>query len=384
MSARKLAIVAGESSGDALGAKLMAALRAGAGQDIAFVGVGGSAMAGQGLESFFPLGDIHVMGISAVLARLPLILRRIRETAERIVAERPDGLIIIDSPDFTHRVAMRVRKALPGLKVVDYVSPSVWAWRPGRARAMRAYVDRVLALLPFEPAAHRRLGGPDCVYVGHPLTERLAELRPSAAEAARRGAKPPLVLVLPGSRRSEIERLMSPFGEALAMLSKRVGPFDLALPTLPHVEALARSQSAHWPVLPRIVLGEAEKFALFRSARAALAASGTVTLELALAGVPHVGAYRVSGLELLVRPFVSTTSFLLPNLVLGEKAIPELMQEDCTPDRLAGALAPLIGDGPERAAQVGALARLDALMALPDGQAPSAAAARAAMEVLGW
>ena len=145
-------------------------------------------MAAEGLKSLFPLADVAVMGVLPVLKRLPTLIDRIRRAAAAIVAAQPDALVIIDSPDFTHRVARRVRRALPELPVIDYVSPSVWAWRPGRARAMRAYVDCVLALLPFEPAAHQRLGGPRCVYVGHPLIERLADLRPSDAEARRRAA----------------------------------------------------------------------------------------------------------------------------------------------------------------------------------------------------
>ena len=181
----RIALVAGEVSGDQLGFKLMRALRE-ANPGVAFMGVGGDAMTAEGLSSLFPMSDIAVMGILPVLARLPTLLARIRATADAIIAARPDALVIIDSPDFTHRVARRVRAALPGLPVVDYVSPTVWAWRPGRARKMRGYVDTVLALLPFEPEAHRRLGGPDCVYVGHPLIERLSELRPDAGEARRR------------------------------------------------------------------------------------------------------------------------------------------------------------------------------------------------------
>src|SRR5208337_4793527 len=179
--------------------------------DVVFVGVGGEAMEAEGLKSLFPISDIAVMGILPVLARLPKLIARIRTTAEAIVATRPDALVIIDSPDFTHRVARRVRAALPELPIVDYVSPSVWAWRPGRAKAMRTYVDCVLALLPFEPEAYRRLNGPRCVYVGHPLIERLGTLRPNADEARRRAADPPLIVVLPGSRRSEIRRLTKVF-----------------------------------------------------------------------------------------------------------------------------------------------------------------------------
>ena len=172
-------LVAGEESGDQLGGKLMSALKARLGaQGVRFGGIGGTAMQAEGLQSLFPLTDIAVMGIGAVLARLPALLRRVRRAADAIVAARPDALVIIDNPDFTHLVAKRVRRRAPEIPVVNYVSPSVWAWRPGRAKKMRAYVDHVLALKPFEPEAHLRLGGPACTYVGHPLVERLAEFRP--------------------------------------------------------------------------------------------------------------------------------------------------------------------------------------------------------------
>ena len=174
-------------------------------------GVGGRAMAAAGISSPFPIDDLAIFGLTDIPQRAPTILRRIRETADLIVAARPDAVVIIDSPDFTHRVARRVRRHAPTIPILDYVSPSVWAWRPGRARAMRDYVDCVLAILPFEPEAHRRLGGPPCVYVGHPMAERLGELRPNPEEAKRRAADPPLVLVLPGSRSSEIRRLLGHF-----------------------------------------------------------------------------------------------------------------------------------------------------------------------------
>lgn len=380
MSTLRLGVIAGEPSGDQLGYKLMRALRAE--REVEFLGVGGEAMTAEGFSSFFPMSDIAVMGVAAVVARLPLLLRRIRETAEALIAARPDALVIIDSPDFTHRVARRVRKALPGLPIIDYVSPTVWAWRPGRARKMAAYVDCVLALLPFEPEAHQRLGGPRCVYVGHPLIERLADLRPSADEARLRAAEPARLVVLPGSRRTEIRRLMHDFGGAVARIAA-TRPLDVVLPTLPHVREEVERFARDWAVKPRIVLGEAERYAAFRTARAALAASGTVTLELALAGVPMVGAYRVSKLEEQLKYLVQVSSFLLPNLILGESAVPELMQQDCTPEKLAAALAPLLGDGQERAAQVAALGRLDARMALEGGEAPSARAARAVLETLG-
>jgi len=379
----RVALVAGEPSGDQLGFKLMRALSEQTNGEIEFLGVGGAAMTAEGLASLFPLTDVAVMGLGPVLKRLPTLIDRIRRAAAAIVAARPDALVIIDSPDFTHRVARRVRRALPDLPVIDYVSPSVWAWRPGRAKAMRAYVDCVLALLPFEPEAHRRLGGPRCVYVGHPLIERLDELRPNAAEARRRAEAPPLVLVLPGSRRSVVARLMADFGAAIAAAEREAGPFEVVLPTLPHVESEVRARASLWPRPPRVVTGEAEKFAAFRSARAALAASGTVTLELALAGAPLVGAYKVSALEAPLRPLIKLPfSVLLPNLALGEAAIPEFLQGDCRPAALAAALAALVVDGPARAAQLKALEALDARMRLADGRPPSAHAAAAVLETV--
>jgi lipid-A-disaccharide synthase len=381
MNPLRVALVAGEHSGDQLGFKLMRALREARSGHVAFSGVGGEAMEAEGLESLFPMSDIAVMGILPVLARLPTLLARIRETAQAIIADRPDVLIIIDSPDFTHRVARRVRAALPNLPIVDYVSPSVWAWRPGRAKAMRTYVDCVLALLPFEPEAYRRLDGPRCVYVGHPLIERLGELRPNAEEARRRASAPPLIVVLPGSRRSEVTRLMADFGGALATLRQSVGPFSLVLPTLPHIEGEVRAMATNWPE-PTITLGEEAKYAAFRVAHAGLAASGTATLELALAGVPMVGAYKVSLVEEQLKYLIKVPSILLPNLILGERAIPEKLQKDCTPVALAAALVEIVRDGPARSAQLEALSRLDQLMALPDGGAPSAHAARAVLETI--
>jgi lipid-A-disaccharide synthase len=372
-----ISLVAAEESGDSLGASLARALRLREGPELRIDGVGGRAMAVEGIASPFAIDDLSIIGFTTIPRRLPTILRRIGETADRIVAARPDALVIIDSPDFTHRVARRVRARAPDVPIIDYVSPSVWAWRPGRAPAMRTYVDCVLAILPFEPAAHQRLGGPPCVYVGHPLTERIAELRPSAAEADRRAADPPLVLVLPGSRGSEIRRLLAIFGEAIAQVQARHGAMELVLPTLPHLASTVREIVAGWAPQPRIVVEPAAKWEAFRNARAALAASGTVTLELAVAGVPTVAAYRVPLIEEMVARIAGLqarlTSVILANLVIGENVVPEFLQRECTPERLAAALLPLLADTPERARQVSAFGRLDGIMALD--LAPSAKAA---------
>ena len=378
-------IVAGEESGDALGASLANALHGRDDWTIKFSGVGGRAMAAAGIPSPFAIDDLSIIGFTAIPRRLPTILRRIRETADAVIAARPDVLVIVDSPDFTHRVARRVRAAAPAIAIIDYVSPSVWAWRPGRARAMRRYVDCVLAILPFEPATHVRLGGPPCIYIGHPLIERLAEMRPNADEARRRRADPPRVLVLPGSRSSEIRRLLAIFGAAIAEIAARVGPMELVLPTLPHLVAAVREGVAGWAVTPQIVVEPEQKWAAFRTARAALAASGTVTLELALAGVPTVAAYRVPLIEEVIARLAGLrarlTSVILANLVIGENVIPEFLQRDCTPQALAAALLPLLSDTPERARQVEAFGRLDRIMAI-DG-APSIKAAAIVVDVAG-
>ena len=374
---RDVFLVAGEKSGDELGYKLMRALREAAGGELRLRGVGGEAMEREGLASLFPQSDIAVMGFLPVVARLPTLLRRIRETAEAVIADPPDVLVIIDSPDFTHRVAKRVRARLPHLPIVNYVSPTVWAWRPGRARKMRAYVDHLLALLPFEPAVHARLGGPLTTYVGHPLIERLSDFRPSVEEAAQRAATPPTVLLLPGSRRSEIGRLLELFGETALRIEALAGPVDFVLPAVTHLEGAIREGVAKWAKPPRVAMGEAAKLAAFRSARAALAASGTVSLELALAGVPMVVAYRVSKIEeTIVRALATAPSVVLPNLILGENVVPEFLQEAASPEALAQAVAALLPEGAARQAQAVALAKLDGLMRLPNCDTPSARAAR--------
>ncbi len=373
MKAPRIFLVAGEASGDQLGAALMRALRA-ANRDIAFTGVGGEAMTNEGLASLFPLEDIAVMGLFPVLARLPRLLRRIEQTARAIVDQAPDCLVIIDAPDFTHRVARRVRAARPDLPIVDYVSPTVWAWRPGRARAMRDYVDCVLALLPFEPLAHARLGGPRCVYVGHPLVERLAELTPRAR--GRGGARS--LLVLPGSRLAEVRRMTPIYGETLELLLRERADFDVVVPVAPHMEEALRREVRDWPMTPKLV-GQAEKFAAFGAARAALVTSGVATLELALAEVPMAVAYRVSRAESLLRVLVNVDSIVLPNLILGENVVPEFVQEKATPRALAEALRPLLGESGSRDAQLAAFERVRARL-LEAGRSPSTRAADIVLE----
>jgi lipid-A-disaccharide synthase len=375
-------LVAGEESGDRLGAALLAAITRRS-PGARFSGVGGAQMAGLGVPSLFALGDLAIIGFAAIPASLPKIFKRIRETADAVIAAKPDVLVIIDSPEFTHRVARRVRARAPAIPIVDYVCPSVWAWRSSRARAMRAYVDHVLALLPFEPAVMRQLGGPPCSFVGHPLSERLASLRPNAEEARRRLTDPPLLLVLPGSRASEIRRLAGVFGDAVALAAERVGALEVVVPAVPWLVDVVTAAVASWRIPARVVSEPSEKDVAFRTARAALAKSGTSTLELAVAGIPMVAAYKVSLLEeLAAHLLIKIRNVILANLVLGENVVPQILQRDCTPERLAAALVPLLIDTPERRRQIEAFARLDTIMDIGKA-APSDRAAAVVLDCAG-
>lgn len=375
-------IIAGEESGDLLGANLMRALSERQGGRVAFVGVGGSRMAAQGLQSMFPMEEVVVHGLAEAIVHAPRLYARIRQTALAVAIAKPDVLVLVDCPGFNLRVGRMVHRLNRTIPIVDYVSPSVWAYFPGRARKMARYINELLAILPFEPAVHKRLGGPACTYVGHPLTERLASLRPAAGE--RRvlgpGVKPTLV-VLPGSRRSEIGALLGRFGDAVRRIVDAVGPVELVLPAVPHLLDEIREGIAAWAVQPEIVTGEAATYAAFRRAHAALAASGTVTLELALAAVPMVVAYRV---DPLIRPFkgiLQVDSIVLANLILGDNVIPEFLDGRATPDRLAAAVIPLLSDTPERRRQLAAFDRIEAAMVLDHGT-PSSRAADVVLETV--
>jgi lipid-A-disaccharide synthase len=380
----RLAVVAGEASGDALALSFLAALRERLGtRPIELCGVGDHGLPEAGLKPLFPQADIAVMGFGPVIARLPLLLRRIEDAAAGIAAFEPDLLLTIDSPDFCLRVAKKVRARAPRIPIVHWVCPSVWAWRSGRARRMAPHVDRILALLPFEPAALARLGGPETVYVGHPLMERLAQMRPDAQEQRRRDdAGRPLVLVLPGSRRSEIHHLMPVFGAAVAKTAAAAPGARFVLPAVERLKPMIAAAAARWPVLPEIVSGDEAKLATFRAARAALAASGTVTLELALSRVPTVAAYRGAGWEAFVaRRLVKLTSVILPNLILGRNIVPEFIQEEATADALSRHLLSAMAEGDRRSEQLAGFAEVEAIM-ISAGPSPAANAVAAALALV--
>lgn len=382
----KVFIVAGEASGDQLASALIPELRKRADGNVSFSGVGGELMEAEGFHSLFPFSDVSVMGPLAIAARLPKIVKRVYETVDAVAAFNPDVLVIVDSPEFTHPIAKRVKKRMPHLPVVNYVSPSIWAWRPGRAARMKPYVDHVLALLPFEPAAHERLGGPDCTYVGHPLIERMEWMETLDTEELARDLglekDRPVLTVLPGSRPNEVRRLVDPFGSALRLLQERIGTFEVIIPVVQSVRHLVEKGAADWPVKPHLVDGRTRKFQAFRLSDAALAASGTVTLELALAGTPMVVGYKVDlWFAAIVQHFISAPSAVLPNLIIGDKTFPEFLQWHCTPKNLVNALEPLMSDTPERRAQLDGIARLRERIKV-DENTPSGKAAEVILGLL--
>ncbi len=370
----RLFLVAGEPSGDRLGAALMAGLKSLA-PGVTFAGVGGPAMAAEGLQSLFPMDEIAVMGIAEVLPRYRSLKARIRQTAQAVLADPPDALITIDSPDFCLRVAGIVRAARPGLRTMHYVAPSVWAWRPGRAAKMARVIDHVLALLPFEPP-YMTEAGMSCDFVGHPV---VAEPRATPQEANAFHGTGPLVLALPGSRKGEVTRLAPVIGTTLALLRPRFSNLRVALPTVPGVLPLVRELVKDWPVRPEIVTDPARKRAAFAAADVALAASGTVSLELAANACPMVVAYDMHPLTLwLMRRMARVETVTLVNLVSETRAVPEFLGKDCRPARLAPALARLLTEPEARRAQEEAM-QLTMERLGRGGEAPGLRAARSVL-----
>jgi lipid-A-disaccharide synthase len=374
----KIGIVAGEESGDLLAADLVRALKAATGREVRLVGVGGRHLSELGLNSAFDASEIALGGLSAILRDLPRLMRRIGQIAALIAREKPDCLVTVDSPDFSLRVARKVRATAPDIPIVHYVCPSVWAWRPGRAPAMRPYVDRILCILPFEVKELERLSGPPGTFVGHRLTNDPGVLAAAARQAEPRDLSPgrtKTLLVLPGSRRGEVRRLIEPFGETAAILGKRGHRMRLLLPTVPHVVDLVRSATSGWNERPEIVIDAPGKWRAFGAADVALIASGTVSLELALSGVPMISCYRLDPVMRMAQGLVKTWSGVLPNLIADQPLVPEAYNRYVQPISLARYIEALWSDTHMRRWQVDGFAEVRRRMttARPAGEIAAAA-----------
>jgi lipid-A-disaccharide synthase len=379
MDVLRVFVVAGEPSGDELGGRLMAALRDLCGDQVRFAGVGGPAMEAQGLQSLFPMAELSVMGLFEVLPHVPRLLRRIRETAAAIDAMAPDVVVTIDSPSFAYRVVKRVRnRRIPR---VHYVAPTVWAWRPWRVRKIRGTFDLVLTLLPFETPFFEKAGIP-CRFVGHPVVEYGADSGDGPGFRRKYGIAEDdaLICVLLGSRRSEVTRLAEPFAGALALLRERHPSLKAVVPTVSGVGGLVRELTDSFPVPTLVVQGRDEKYGAMAASNAAIAASGTVALEIALAGLPAVIAYKVSAVTAtILRALVMVRFANLINLILEREVVPERLQERCTPEILAAEVEKLLG--PAGARQIEE-AR-DAVVQLgAEGDPPSRRAAQAVIDVV--
>jgi lipid-A-disaccharide synthase len=376
-------LVAGEPSGDVLGGRLMLALKQETFGAIRFAGVGGERMKAQGLQSLFPMEELALFGLAELLPKLPSLLRRMKQTEQAILEMKPAAVVTIDAPDFCFRVARKVKKANPDIPLIHYVAPTVWAWRPGRAAKIAKFLDHLLALLPFEPPYFEKVGL-DCSFVGHPIVESGADAGDADRFRARHNLESDtrIVTILPGSRRSEVTKLLPDFKGTLDILAPRLPRVVAAVPTVPATKALVEEAVKSWPLPAVVVEGDQDKYDAFAASEAALAASGTVALELALARLPAVIAYRIHALTYrLYRGLIKVRFVNLVNIMLNRMLVPELLQEECRPSRLAEALGRLLDDPAARQEQIEGVAEVAAWLGQGDTP-PSRRAAEVVMRVI--
>jgi lipid-A-disaccharide synthase len=371
-------LVAGEHSGDVLGARLMAALRH-TRPDLTFAGVGGPRMEALGFVSLFPMHELAVMGLLEILPRVRQLSRRLAETAADIAAKRPDVVVTIDSPGFN----LRLLKQLHALPRIQYVAPQVWAWREHRVKKFPGLWEQLLCLLPFEEKFFAGHGLP-ATFVGHPVLESGADAGDAARFRAAHGLAPDarIVVLMPGSRRSEAPRLLPVYGAAMALLAKQMPGLVPVVPVASAVAATVARATGRWAVRPVIVTELQDKHDAYAAASAALTKSGTSTLELALAGVPMAVTYRVNPITAMIaRRLIRVPHVAMVNLLAGRLVVPELLQQDCTPEKLAATLSTLLTDTAAADAQRTAFRAAMASLS-PAGRSPSRAAADEVLAML--
>ena len=374
-------LIAGEPSGDLIASRLMAALKGRTDDGVRFAGIGGPLMAEQGLESLFPYDELSLMGVLEVVPHVPRMLRRIRATARTARRLRPAAFVSVDVPEFTLRVARRLK--CTGFPLIHYVAPTVWAYRPGRAAEIARYLDRVLCLFPFEPP-YFETEGLDARFVGHPLVEEPIGDADGKDFRSRHGIAPaqPVIAVLPGSRASELRRHEPVFGEVVRTLGRRVEGLHILVPTLPQNRATVAAQTASWGATVTVVEGKGEKYAAFAASNVALTASGMATLELALAGVPMIVCYRANPLTAVIaRRVVKVPHVAMPNIIAERRAAPEFLQRDCTPRRLVPAVEQLLQDDGRQRDQIDSFREIAARLGR-GGPAPSVRAAEAVLQMV--
>ncbi|BAE51288.1 lipid-A-disaccharide synthase [Paramagnetospirillum magneticum] len=377
-------LIAGEPSGDLLGGRLMAALKERLGEGVSFAGIGGESMRAEGLTSLFPMTELSVMGLVEVLPRIPKILRRVKQTISDIETKRPDALVTIDSWGFNGRIQAGLKARGVPVPRIHYVAPMVWAWKSGRTKTLARVLDLLLTLLPNEPEWFEK-EGLKTLHVGHPVIEGAASRGDGAAFRVRHGFAPDrkLLCVLPGSRHSETAKLLAPFGETIALLARRFPDLAVVVPTVETVADEVSQAVKSW-ALPSMVVRGPEKYDAFAACDAALAASGTVALELAMARLPAVITYKVSPVSAFIATRflgLSLKFVTLVNILVDEAVMPELLQDDCRPDKLAAAVEHLLTDEAARALQAAGARRALEKLGL-GGESPGKRAADAVIDFI--
>ncbi|SCA55034.1 Lipid-A-disaccharide synthase [Candidatus Terasakiella magnetica] len=375
-------LIAGEPSGDLLGARLMKALKAKTNGQVRFCGIGGPHMCEEGLESLFDMSELTVMGLAEVLPHIPKILRRIKQTAQDVESQKPDCLITIDAPGFTFRVAKKLKgKNIP---LIHYVAPTVWAWKPGRAKKIAQFLDHLMVILPFEPPYFEK-EGLKTTFVGHSVIESGIDDISAAAFKERHGipADVPLLCMLPGSRQTETSQLLPIFKDAVTSLKAKYPNLRIVLPTVSTVSQYVKEMTMEWGIPILIVEGDDEKFGAFKAADVALAASGTVSLELALAKTPSVITYRMKKMtHFLAKRLVKVKYASIVNLLHDRYVIPELIQDDCTPENIVTEVSKILDDAKHRHTQDAEIETAMKKLGLGDGQKPSERAADCVLSLL--
>lgn len=375
----KIMLVAGEASGDQLGGRLMAAIKR---QEpgARFIGVGGPRMEGEGLQSLFPMNEMSVMGLTEVIPHIPHLLKRIAQTADFAKSEKPDAVVTIDAPDFSFRVGKKLKGK--GIPLIHYVAPSVWAWREGRAKKIAGFLDHLLALLPFEPPYFEKEGLPT-TFIGHSAVEERHDGNGDRFRA-NHGLDPNkrLLAVLPGSRNSEVKRLLPVFRQVIEAIARKYPDARIVVPTVSKVADTVTEEMKSWPLAPIVVATDQERHDAFAAADCALAASGTVSLELAISGVPHVIAYQVNAITgWIAKRLIKIDTVTIVNLVLGRKLIPEFLQENCKAKNIIPVLDALLGDNPTREQQKSGFDEACRMLGFGD-RAPSEKAAEQILDII--
>lgn len=378
----KYYLIAGEPSGDALGAKLMEALRR-KDKKARFFGVGGDNMQAEGLNSLFDIKDLAVMGLAEVIPSIPKVLRRIRETVADIIKQQPDVVVTIDSWSFCVRIHKKLRKLKLGIPQVHYVAPQVWAWKKKRAYTMHKYIDHLLTLFPQEPkyfTPHNL----EATFVGHPVIESdiVSQKESDFKKRHHVSANKKIILILPGSRKNEVERLLPDFLDTAKILQGKHDDLQFVVPTVSTVANSVKQKIKESGLQMLVVEGAEERHGAFKAADAAMAASGTVALELAIVGVPHIIAYKVPKLtEWVARHFIHIQFVNLSNILLGREIVPELLQNDCNPENIVFYMEQFLQHNGIYAKQNEGFAKVRKILGMGE-QTPSDNAAKTIIDVI--